>query len=240
MTVVGPRRLFALVALATVLVTGGCTADDEPSADDPLFFLPPVPGAELVYRDAIMGDVSDTTMSVVSVDSHSDGDGRVVQAEQRTVDGGLTAAHQYLTRSDGSLVVDSAAFLVGLVDASGAEGMTVTASGDEVVVPAIVDLEGGASTSGAMTMDLTLGEFRVQNDTTFTITGGGHEQVTVPYGSFEAYRVDVALEMETSLGASATGTMRGWFVPGFAWVRHETHLEGVQVTRELVSSTVTS
>jgi hypothetical protein len=63
---------------------------------------------------------------------------------------------------------------------------------------------------------------------------------TVPAGSYgRAYLVTLELTVDSSVGAGVTGTLRYWFVPGFARVRQESTIDTATFVEELAASSVT-
>lgn len=249
------HKLVAAVAVAATLFTAACSSDDPtptggdpiPATGDPggeeattdgdgLYFYPPVEGAELTITSDV--DSNESMVTVVGVDDS--GDGQTVRINQVfTGTEGLEVEAEYTTGSDGSLILEIDAFLLGTVEMPETGEITTEASGDDMVIPAIEDLEAGETTSGAATITMGNGGFELDIETSFTVSGAGYESVTTALGSFEAYVVDVALTMESDLIGASEGSVRYWFVPGFGWVRQETAIDGLTMVHEVSASTVT-
>ena len=248
--------LVAVVAVAATLLTTGCSGDDpdvsggeptgpaaatgapgaqEPAVDDDrLHFYPPVAGAQLTITNDVDG--SESTVTVVSVQDGSAG--QTIQIHQVFAGtDGLEVEAGYTAGTDGSLTLEIEMFLLAMTSVADAEG-AVEASGDDMVIPSIEDLESGATSSGTAEIAMTTNGFEISNETSFTVSGAGYESVTTALGTFEAYVVDVDLSIVSSLGPTAEGTIRYWFVPGFGWVRQETTVNGMTIVNEVSSSTV--
>lgn len=252
------RRVVALAvatgALAATAACGDDTPTDEAPAPDPtgqpsaasdpgaeaggdgLHFYPPVVGAELtISNDA---GTPDSTVTVVSVDDGTDG--QTVQIQQ-TVPGAdqVEVEAAYTARADGGLVLELDMFLLAVTSLTeGDEDMNVEASGDDMVIPSIEDMESGATTEGAAVINMSMDGFELSNEASWTVAGSGFESVTTPLGTFEAYVVDVDLALQSSLGPSAEGAIRYWFVPGFGWVRQQTTIDDLSMVNEISASTV--
>ena len=262
MTMISRMRRVAVLAVATgaLAATAACGEDtaagespaQEPSAGptatgdaggpddavdgDRLYFYPPVSDAVLtISSDA---GTPDSTVTVVGVDEGADGQTvRIRQeipgADQIDIEAAFTAA------GDGSLVLEFDMFLLGLTPLlEQAEEMTVTASGDDMVIPAIEDMESGATTEGEAVIEMSVEGFVLRNESAWTVRGSGYESVTTALGTFDAYVVDVDLSLESSMGPSAEGAIRYWFVPGFGWVRQQTTIDDISMTHEISASTV--
>jgi len=251
-------RAFIAVAVAATLVTAACSSDTPASTDgdqtgqssttgpgsgeqseirgDQLYFYPPVEGAELtVITD---GDGSQSTVRVVGVEETAAG--QIVRVSQSFGDAdGLTVEATYTTGRDGSLILEVDSFLLSTTEMPEMDGIATEASGDDMVIPAIEDLEAGKTTSGTAVVTMGMEGFEISNETTFTVSGQGYESVTTALGTFEAYVVDVALTIESNFVGTQEGSIRYWFVPGFGWIRQETSIGGMTIVNEVTASTVT-
>lgn len=209
--------------------TGDTTQDAAQSGD--LYFYPPVEGAELTVSD--LGSVE----SVVTVAGVEDGAaGKTVRiAQVISGEDWFDVEASYTTASDGSLILDVDTFFAGMVFD---QEVTTTASGDDMVIPSIADMEQGATSEGTSVLTLSAGGVEVRNEISFTVSGAGYETITTALGTFETYVVHVDMTMQSSMGVSADGTMRYWFVPGFGWVRQENVIDGETVVQEVTASTV--
>jgi hypothetical protein len=145
----------------------------------------------------------------------------------------VTVERTFRTGADGSLQISADAF------GAFGSGFTVTAVGDDIVIPAIADLEAGNGSSGQTYVEMSGTGMQMRNDVTYTVSGVGAESVTVPAGTVEAYVVEIALEIDSSLtGATTPGSARYWFVPGFGVVKQVTTVLGMALGTELTSSSI--
>lgn len=252
------RRAGAVLAALALVVTACSGGDPEPAADDPtpaptatseaapepdasesadvlaagqvrdpgkaLWFYPPVDGAMLTFTQTISGEASTLAGTVTAVDG-----GTVSVSED--VGEGVIVDRRFTTTVEGGTVFDPDGFF-----ASG-EGFEVTAAGDSMQVPTIDVMEAGTATSGSTFVEFSGSGFSGRNDVEYTVAGGGFESVTVPAGTYDAYRVDITLDITTSQGQTFSGTGSYWFVPGFAVVKSTLDV-GQLVTVELTGSTV--
>ena len=125
----------------------------------------------------------------------------------------------------------------------GAE-FTVTHVGADVGIPPIADLEAGSTSSGDTFVEMTGAGRTLRNDVSYSLAGVGFERVTVPFGTAEAYVVELEMELTGGIGGTTTttGTSRFWFVPGFGAVKQEVAVEAgaasAMSTTELTASSV--
>lgn len=243
------NNLFATFALLAMF-GAGCPGNSEDAAvasetplheedaPDGLYWYPAEEGAELTYTNSGAMGEGVTQVTVTSVQSGSDG--VAVSAQEVVTDAAgstVDVERTFVTGSDGSLLIDVEAF------GAMAPGMTISATGDDIRIPSIEDLEAGGAAEGTTFVEMEGSGISFRNDIAYTVAGGGIESVTVPAGTWDAYRVDVSLEVTSSMtGTFATGTSSYWFVPGFAVVREESTMEGggmsTTITTELTESTV--
>jgi hypothetical protein len=253
------RKAVAAVAVAAMLFTAACSDDsaggsdgeptgqstastdqsgDEQAAvnEDQLYFYPPVQGAELTISSE--PDGGESSVTVVGVDDS--GAGQQVRIKQvfATTEG-LEIDAAYTAGNDGSLTLDIEMFLMGMSGMAGMEEVAVDFDGDNMVIPSIEAMEAGETTSGSVTMTMSLEGFNIQNETTFTVSGVGYESVTTALGTFDAYVVPVDMQMESTMVGSTEGEIRYWFVPGFGWVKMQAGLPGMTAVSEVTASTVT-
>jgi hypothetical protein len=245
----------AAAAVLLLLPLTACSGDSEPSTpsdsgtttapvettaggpdqaiENALYYYPPVEGATLKYETSggMGGGTTDVTVNSVT----SGGDGRevvVTEVISSTMGEPLTVERTLRTGADGSLRMSAGSFF-----AFGA-GFTVTAEGDDIVIPSVADLEAGEESSGNTFVELSGSGMSMRNDVTYTVTGTGRESVTVPAGTAEAYVVEIQLDISSSIAGAQTGSARYWFVPGFGLVRQEFAVTVMSGTTELVSSSV--
>lgn len=198
---------------------------------DALYYYPPVEGATLrLTNSGAVSSTSDVTVNTVT----SGPDGQTVAVTEVISGSGepITVERTFHTSQAGGLSIDAAAF------GASAPGFTVTATGDDIVIPPIAELESGSTPSGETFVELSGSGVTMRNDVTYTVAGDGVESVTVPVGTVEAYVVKITLNITSSVAGQVTGTARYWFVPGFGLVRQETTITGMTGTSELVSSSV--
>jgi len=202
---------------------------DAGAAGDALYFYPPVEGATLTYA---LGGMASGTSEVVVDSVTTGGDGDVVTITETVNSGGtpVTVERSFTTGPDGGLTVSAAAF------AASAPGMEVTATGDDLTIPPISELEAGGTASGETFVEFSGAGFDGRSDVVYTISGRGFESVTVPAGTVEAYAVELDLQLENSTVGSVEGTMTYWFLPGFGMVRQDFDLGPITGTTELSES----
>lgn len=202
------------------------------TAENALYFYPPVEGAKLVMSNS--GGVTGTSeVTVTGVDSGADG--QTVTVKEVNAGAGstpVTVDRKFRTAADGSLHIDATAF------GATAPGFTAAASGDDVVIPSIADLESGKSTNGKTFVEYRGSGVTMRNDVTYVVTGGGFTSVSTKAGTMEAYLVKLALDINSSVAGAVKGTATYWFKPGFGLVRQETEVAGVTLVSELTSSSV--
>lgn len=214
------------------------TASDSPDATDSpadlanaLFMAPPNEGATLSVEET--GTLpSSTEITVVSVEESAAG---VTVKTSEVVTGGsgsVTVERSYTTGPDGSLSISAAGFFAS------APGFEVTATGDDVRIPAAAELASGASASGNTFVEFQSAGIDARSDVTYTITGGGVEEVTTPLGTFEAQIVTLDLSISNSLAGEQSGTVRYEFLPGFGVLRTQLDLAGIAITSTVTSSSV--
>jgi len=258
----GHRRNRALLASTTVVVaalvtvlTSACSDSSQPqpsgggtttgatttetaaapgdALEEGLYFYPSVEGATLSYANSGMG-AGTTEVTVDSVSS--DAQGQTVNVTEVVSGDGtppVTVERSFRTGADGSLVISA--------DAFGAFGssFTVTAVGDDILIPGIAELSAGNESSGETFVDMSGSGVEMHNEVTYTVSGVGAESVTVAAGTAEAYVVEIALEITSSLtGTTTPGTARYWFVPGFGLAKQEMNLLSMTLATELTASSV--
>jgi hypothetical protein len=243
----------AAVAVVVLATLGACSNDSSPAADpgattapvetatgepgnsleNGLYFYPPVEGATLSYTSG--GALGSTTSEVTVESVTSDADGQTVTVTE-IIDSGtgqpVTVQRSLRTGADGSLWLNAGAF------GAFGDNFTVTAEGDDVLIPSIEDLRAGDVSDGNTFVELTGSGLTMRSDVTYLVSGTGLETVTVPAGTTEAYVVKIRLDMTNNITGASTGTGRYWFVPGFGLVRQEFEVMGMTITTELVSSSV--
>lgn len=251
-----PRQVASIAAAAVVALgtLAACSNEPGPAAptdtgpttqatpttgapgdaiENGLYYYPPVEGATLTYDHSTGFGASTTEVTVNSVTSDPDGQTVVVTEVVNSADGQPVTVERTLhTGADGSLRLSADAF--GVFGA----GFEVTATGDDIAIPPIADLESGEESSGNTFVELSGPGMNMRNDVTYTVTGAGQESVTVPAGTAQAYVVELQLDITSSIAGAATGTGRYWFVPGFGLVRQEFSVSIMSGTTELVSSSV--
>lgn len=210
------------------------TGDGETPGDaaaDGLYFYPPVEGATLTMANS-GGGASTTEVTVDRV--AAEGGGQTVSATETVAGAGepVEVERIFRTGADGSLTIDAAAF-----GASGA-GTEVTAVGDDVLIPPISELESGSSSTGETFVELAGAGFSGRMDVSYTVTGDGFTSVTVPFGTVDAYVVQLDLDIESSLAGAVDGASTYWIVPGFGVVRQEVTIAGAALVSELTASSV--
>lgn len=261
-------RLGAAFA-ALLLVLGACGSDDDTAADDAdttttaasaaspdttaadgsstttepestdaidrstaLFMSPPEAGAELTVAESGITSAT-TTVSVLSADESADGitvsTSEIVSGEA----GSVTVERSYTTGADGSLSISAAGFF-----ASGG-GFEVTATGDDIRIPSIAELDSGEASTGNTFVELNASGIDARNDVAYTIVGGGTESVTTPLGTFDAQIVDIDLSIDSSIGGEQSGTVRYAFLPGFGVLVTDVAIGGFALNSTVTSSTVT-
>lgn len=207
--------------------------DETPStsAENALYFYPPVNGAtiKLTNTGAVGGTTDVTVRTVVS-----GADQQTVTVKEVNSGSGtpVTVERTFRTGPDGSLSIDASAF------GASAPGFRVTATGDDVLIPPITDLETGRSSTGKTFVEFTGSGVTGRNDVTYVVTGAGFKPVTVKAGSVEAYVVKLELNIKSSFAGVANGTATYWFRPGFGLVRQETTVAGSTIVTELTSTSV--
>ena len=264
-----PLRRLGAACAALLLVIGACGSDDDTAADDAdttttaapdespettatdetstttepeatdaidrstaLFMAPPEAGAELTIAESGITSAT-TTVSVLSADESADGiavsTSEVVVGEA----GSVTVERSYTTGADGSLSISAAGFF-----ASGT-GFEVTATGDDIRITSITELESGEASTGNTFVELNASGIDARNDVAYTIVGGGTESVTTPLGTFDAQIVDIELSIDSSIGGAQTGTVRYAFLPGFGVLTTDVAIAGFAINSTVTSSTVT-
>lgn len=196
-----------------------------------LFQVPPVPGAVLTFEER--GSLS-SDVEVVITDVSETERGITVSTEDAVVSGSerVDVRRTHLTGTDGSLSLSASGF-----GASG-DGFTVTATGDDVLIPSIDRLEAGDASSGNTFVEFEGDGFSGRNDVTYTVRGEGFDEIETPIGTFTVYVVMIDLAVDSSFGSSQNGVVRSWFVPGFAAVKTMVSIAGVEIVTTLTSSTV--
>ncbi|WP_436793814.1 hypothetical protein [Actinospongicola halichondriae] len=218
--------------------TSTTASDDTPDETDSptdlanaLFMAPPHEGATLTVEET--GTLPSTTeITVVSVEESAAG---VTVKTSEVVSGGsgsVTVERSYTTGPDGSLSISAAGFFAS------APGFEVTATGDDVRIPAAAELASGASASGNTFVEFQSAGIDARSDVTYMITGGGVEEVTTPLGTFQAQIVTLDLTISNSLAGEQTGTVRYEFLPHFGVLRTQLDLAGIAITSTVTSSSV--
>lgn len=246
------RRLpiGAIVAVVALGTLAGCSGGVEPSspgatdattsgaaapgdgAANALYFYPPVEGATLNYTNSGF-DSSTTEVTVDSVTSGPDGQTVVVtEVISASMGEPVTVERTLHTGPDGSLSINAGAF------GAFGSGFSVTAEGEDIVIPPIADLESGEVASGETFVEVAGPGLTMRNEMAYEVTGVGSESVTVPLGTVQAYVIDVELDITSSVAGATTGSGRYWFVPGFGLVKQEFTILALTGTTELTASSV--
>jgi hypothetical protein len=219
---------------STAASSSEATPTSEAAEASALYFYPPVEGASLTFKNS--GAVAGTT--TVTVQKVTAGaDGQTVTAAEVNHGAGtpVTVERTFLTSPGGSLRIDAAAF------GASAPGFKVTASGDDVAIPAISELDSGKTSAGKTFVEFSSSSVGGRSDVTYSVTGIGFADVKVPAGEFRAYVVEFTADIKSSFASfnnTAKSTIRYWLVPGFGLVRQEATVGGQTLVTELSASSV--
>ncbi len=217
----------------TTTSTAVVSLPDDSTSDltNALFMAPPHEGATLTVAET--GTLpSSTEVTVVAVEESAAGITVRTSEVVTGASGAVTVERSYTTGPDGSLSISAAGFFAAT------SGLEVTASGDDVRIPAAAELAGGASSTGNTFVEFRAAGIDARSDVTYTITGGGVEEVTTPLGTFEAHIVTLDLTISNSLAGDQTGTVRYEFLPGFGVLRTQVDLAGIAITSTVMSTSV--
>ena len=111
--------------------------------------------------------------------------------------------------------------------------MEIKMKGDQMAYPATLS-PGQKLKDGSFTIDI-IDKSSGQNMSTMTMlvtdrTVGDRQQLKVPAGTFEGFKINQDMEMQTrAMGMKMPGTRMQtveWFVPGTGWVKSETYRNG--------------
>jgi hypothetical protein len=202
-------------------------------------YYPVVEGASWQYSgsNAQSGPFSFTR---AFAEIHSDG-----FTDQDTWDNGLTRTGEW-SCEDGNLKALSAGAGAGTVSTSNLSFVADSTTSEGVTLPAQIGAGDSWSqtirTEGSMTMEGGLTADAV-NEASMRCTAQGTASVTVPAGTFDAMRVECAIDMTITMTMSGmevppvaiTSTQESWYASGVGWVKSTDTSELGTTTIELQS-----
>jgi hypothetical protein len=270
------RKLTAAVALAALGLVGACggggddsddaaTTTTEADSGEPTTtaaenersdgagisgdaLIPAEVGNQWVYRLEYPPPVGAVTLTEEVTNVEESGDAPVVTVNRlfHYDDGSqpdFDIDIRYTYNPDGSISLPANSFFVSgdTFESSGTEGEVAWLPYDELVA-------GGAPVTGSATGSISLGDGgTVDAEYTYTVSGGGAEDVTVPAGTYTGAAV-MNLELNATATSSPAGpltiaiSMKMWFVKGIGLVKQEVaggdFLPGT--VQELVETNVSS
>jgi len=183
---------------------------------------------EVSGTNSMLGDYQNTATVTVSSD-----DGFIVTTE--FIDGSGTFALAYSCTDEGLTLLDPLGQSSSAV-ATGPDGSATVTTLAQSGLTLAADLEAASTWQQYVKWEARGDDGTVlHGDTTFSYVSRGAEVVTVPFGSFEAIRVDTeilgTLEGETLVPCQATN----WYAEDVGVVKAETSCFGINSSAMLVS-----